>query len=145
MIALIAFMFFSMYRLNPNVQRPKELTQIEFFKKLDEGKVKEPIIRYLDHDEGETYLTGEVETDELNKDGDPIRETYRVSLVPGENESLMNDIFDRQRKVLVKEKKSLMSPFMACMLAAGLRQMPPVSKVMPLPTSTWGWALPAPW
>ena len=113
MIALIAFMFFSMYRLNPNVQRPKELTQIEFFKKLDEGKVKEPIIRYLDHDEGETYLTGEVETDELNKDGDPIRETYRVSLVPGENESLMNDIFDRQRKVLVKEKKSLMSPFMA--------------------------------
>ena len=113
MIALIAFMFFSMYRLNPNVQRPKELTQIDFFKKLDEGKVKEPIIRYLDHDEGETYLTGEVETDELNKDGDPIRETYRVSLVPGENESLMNDIFDRQRKVLVKEKKSLMSPFMA--------------------------------
>ena len=72
MIALIAFMFFSMYRLNPNVQRPKELTQIEFFKKLDEGKVKEPIIRYLDRDEGETYLTGEVETDELDDNGAKI-------------------------------------------------------------------------
>ena len=32
MIALIALMFFSMYRLNPNVQRPRELTQVEFFK-----------------------------------------------------------------------------------------------------------------
>ena len=82
MIALIAVMFFSMYRLNPNVQRPKELTQIEFFKKLDDGKVVEPITRYLDRDEGETYLTGEVETDELDKDGNPLRETYRVSLVP---------------------------------------------------------------
>ena len=39
MIALIAIMFFSMYRLNPNLQRPRELTQIEFFKKVDDGKV----------------------------------------------------------------------------------------------------------
>ena len=113
MIALIALMFFSMYRLNPNVQRPKELTQIEFFKKVDDGKIVEPIVRYLDRDEGETYLTGEVETDELDKDGNPVRETYRVSLVPGENEGLMNDLFNAQMKVVVKEKKSLMSPFVA--------------------------------
>ena len=113
MIALIAVMFFSMYRLNPNVQRPTELTQVEFFKKLEDGKVVEPIVRFLDRDEGETYLTGEVETDELDKDGNPLRETYRVTLVPGENESLMNDLFAAQRKVVVKEKKSLLSPFVS--------------------------------
>ena len=113
MIALIAIMFFSMYRLNPNVQRPKELTQIEFFKKVDDGKVVEPVTRFLDRDEGETYLTGEVETDELDDKGNPKRETYRVSLVPGENEGLMNDLFNAQIRVVVKEKKSLMSPFMA--------------------------------
>ena len=113
MIALIALMFFSMYRLNPNVQRPKELTQIEFFKAVDDGKIVEPITRYLDRDEGETYLTGEVETDELDENGDPKREIYRVSLVPGENEGLMNDLFNAQMKVVVKEKKSLMSPFVA--------------------------------
>ena len=113
MIALIAVMFFSMYRLNPNVQRPTELTQVEFFKKLEDGKVVEPIVRFLDRDEGDTYLTGEVETDELDKDGNPLRETYRVTLVPGENESLMNDLFAAQRKVVVKEKKSLLSPFVS--------------------------------
>ena len=101
MIALIALMFFSMYRLNPNVQRPRELTLIEFFKKVDDGKIVEPITRYLDRDEGETYLTGEVETDELDDKGNPKRETYRVSLVPGENEGLMNTLLDEQRKVVV--------------------------------------------
>ena len=113
MIALIAIMFFSMYRLNPNLQRPRELTQIEFFKKVDDGKIVEPVTRFLDRDEGETYLTGEVETDELDDKGNPKRETYRVSLVPGENEGLMNDLFNAQIKVVVKEKKSLMSPFMS--------------------------------
>ena len=56
---------------------------------------------------------GEVETDELDDKGNPKRETYRVSLVPGENEGLMNDLFNAQIKVVVKEKKSLMSPFMS--------------------------------
>ncbi len=111
MIALIALMFFSMYRLNPNVPKTRELTQLEFFKAIDDGKVVEPIVRFLDRDEGETYLTGEIETDELNDKGDPVRESYRVALVPGENETLMDDLFNRQMRVVVKAKKSLMSPF----------------------------------
>lgn len=111
MIALIALMFFSMYRLNPNVPKTRELTQLEFFKAIDDGKVVEPIVRFLDRDEGETYLTGELETDELNDKGDPVRESYRVALVPGENETLMDDLFNRQMRVVVKAKKSLMSPF----------------------------------
>ena len=111
MIALIALMFFSMYRLNPNMPKTRELTQLELFKAIDDGKVGEPIVRFLDRDEGETYLTGEIETDELNDKGDPVRESYRVALVPGENETLMDDLFNRQMRVVVKAKKSLMSPF----------------------------------
>ena len=116
MIALIAVVFFSMYRLNPNVRQPRELTQLEFFKALDDGKIVEPVVRFLDRDEGETYLTGEVETDDLDDKGKPVRETYRVSLVPGENENLMNDLFDAKMKVVVKERKSALSPFMAQLL-----------------------------
>ena len=116
MIALIAIMFFSMYRLNPNAPKTRELTQVEFFKALDDGKVCEPVERWLDRDEGETFLTGEIETDELDAKGAPVRERYRVSLVPGENEGLMNDLFDRQLKVTVRERKSALSPFMTNIL-----------------------------
>ena len=116
MIALIAVMFFSMYRLNPNPQKVRELTQIEFFKAVDGGKVVEPVVRWIDRDDGETYLEGEIETDELDDKGNPKREAYRVTLVPGENEGLMNDLFNAQTKVVVKEKKSALSPFVTQLL-----------------------------
>ena len=118
-IALVAAAFLSMYRLNPNAPQVKDLTQIEFFKALDDGKVVEPIVRFLDRDENETYLTGEVETDELDDKGDPVKEHYRVKLVPGENESLMNDLFAAQAKVVVKEKKTALSPLMMNLLFFG--------------------------
>ena len=120
MIALIAIVFLSMYRMNPNPQKVRELTQVEFFKAIDEGKIVEPIVRHVDRDEGETYLTGEMETDRTDAQGDPlhdkagtpVREAYRVALVPGENETMMNDLFDRQMKVEVREKRSAFSPFL---------------------------------
>ena len=120
MIALIAVVFLSMYRMNPNPQKVRELTQVEFFKAIDEGKIVEPIVRHVDRDEGETYLTGEMETDRTDAQGDPlhdkagnpVREAYRVALVPGENETMMNDLFDRQMKVEVREKRSAFSPFL---------------------------------
>ena len=118
-IALVAAAFLSMYRLNPNAPQVKDLTQIEFFKALDDGKVVEPIVRFLDRDENETYLTGEVETDELDDKGDPVKEHYRVKLVPGENEALMNDLFNAQAKVVVKEKKTALSPLMMNLLFFG--------------------------
>ena len=116
MIALIALMFFSMYRLNPNAPKTRELTQTEFFKALDDGKIVEPVVRSLDHDEGETFLTGEIETEELDDKGNPRRETYRVPLVPGENETLMDDLFNRQTKVVIREKRSALSPFVTQLL-----------------------------
>ena len=120
MIALVAALFFSFYKSNPSDAGTRELTQLEFYKALDEGKIVEPVVRFLDRDEGETYLTGEMETDDVDKDGkpladgkgDPVRVRYRVTLVPGENESLMDDLFDRQIQVRVRERRSPISPFL---------------------------------
>ena len=58
MIGLVAVAFLAMYRMNPGEQKVRELTQVEFFDALDKGKIVEPVVRYLDHDEGETYLAG---------------------------------------------------------------------------------------
>ena len=116
LIALVAVAFFAMYRLNPVESKVRELTQIEFFNALEQGKIVEPVVRYLDHDAGETYLTGEIERNELDPNGAPLRDTYRVLLVPGENESLMNDLFTSQVKVQVKERHSLLSPFVSQLL-----------------------------
>ena len=116
MIGLIAIMFLAMFRANQNVVPERELTQTEFFNAIDAGKITEPIIRLLNRDEGSTALIGKIETDELDDNGEPKREPYRVTLVPGENESLMNDLFERKMKVIVKEQKSMLSPFVVQLL-----------------------------
>ncbi len=120
MIALVAALFFSFYKNTPSDAGTRELTQLEFYKALEEGKIVEPVVRFLDRDEGETYLTGEMETDDVDKDGkpladgkgDPVRVRYRVSLVPGENESIMEDLFNQQIQVKVRERRSPISPFL---------------------------------
>ena len=120
LIALVAALFFSFYKSTPGEAGVRELTQLEFYKALDEGKIVEPVVRFLDRDEGETYLTGEMETDDVDKDGkpladgkgDPVRVRYRVPLVPGENESMMEDLFSQQIQVKVKERRSPISPFL---------------------------------
>ena len=116
LIASIAFLFFSMYRMNPNQQKVRELSHLEFYKALEQGKITEPVIRHLDRDEGETFLTGEIETDELDKNGEPVKNAYRLTLVPGENEQLMADLLEAQIKVIVKERKSPFSPFVIQLL-----------------------------
>ena len=100
MIALVAIVFFSMYRLNPNPERVRELTQIEFFRLLGEGKIASPVERVVNRDENETFLTGAA-------DG----ERYRVTLVPGENEKLMDDLFALGVEVKIVERKSAISPW----------------------------------
>ena len=120
LIALVAALFFSFYKSTPGEAGVRELKQLEFYKALDEGKIVEPVVRFLDRDEGETYLTGEMETDAVDKDGkpladgkgDPVRVRYRVPLVPGENESMMEDLFSQQIQVKVKERRSPISPFL---------------------------------
>ena len=100
-IALVAAVFFAMVRANPNASRSRDLTQLEFYSALDENKVMEPVVRHLDREEGETYLTGELEG------GDK----FVVRLVPGENERLMDDLLAAGVKVEIREHKSAISPF----------------------------------
>ena len=116
-ILIIVLVFLSMYRMNPGAPKTTELTQLEFFKKIDEGKIVDPVTRVIDRDSGETFLAGEMETDELvessdaKANGSPVRKSYRVNLVPGENEKLMDDLFAANVQVKVEERKSALSPF----------------------------------
>ena len=71
-IAVAVALFFTFYKTNPGERAVRELTQLEFYKALDEGKLVEPVVRFMDRDDGETYLTGEMETDEVDKDGKPL-------------------------------------------------------------------------
>ena len=127
MILLVAALFFTFYRSAPSGGSVKELTQLEFYKALDEGKIVEPVERFTDRDEGTTYLRGEMETDAVDKDGkpladkdgNPVRVKYRVPLVLGENESLMEDLFNRQVETTVKERSSPLSPFVMNILFFG--------------------------
>jgi len=126
-IAAAVALFFTFYKANPSEPAVHELTQLEFYKALDEGKIVEPVIRFSDRDEGATYLTGEMETDKVDEDGkpvtdkngDPVRVKYRVPLVPGENESLMEDLFRQQIQVKVNERRSPISPLMLNLLFIG--------------------------
>ena len=111
LIVLVAVVFFSMYKANPNQPKTRELTQLELYRAIDEGKLVDPVVRHLDREEGETYLTGELETNELAGDGSPVRERFRVALVPGENESLMADLLSANIGVEVREHRSALSPF----------------------------------
>ena len=110
-IALVAAVMFSLYRVNPNPSKTRELTSLEFYQAIDAGKIVEPVVRHLDREEGETYLTGEIETDALDAKGDPVKEKYIVKLVPGENERLMDDLLQSNIKVEIVEHRSALSPF----------------------------------
>ena len=115
-IALVAAAFFSMYRMNPNPPQVRDITLLEFYQAMEQGKLVEPVTRVVDRDEGETYLSGEKELDELDEKGNPKKESYRVPLVPGENEATMGDLLNNSIKVEVKERKSAFSPFLTQLL-----------------------------
>ena len=116
MIALVAAAFFSMYRMNPNAPQTRDMTLLEFYQAMEQGKLVEPVKRIVDRDEGETFLTGEKELEELDEKGSPKRESYRVALVPGENEATMGDLLNNSIKVEVVERKSAFSPFLTQLL-----------------------------
>ena len=70
-IARVAAAFFSMYRMNPNPPQVRDITLLEFYQAMEQGKLVEPVTRVVDRDEGETYLAGEKELDELDENGKP--------------------------------------------------------------------------
>ena len=116
-IALVAVAFFAMYRANPNPETTtKEISLLAFYQAMEQGKLVEPVTRVFDRDEGETFLTGEAETDELDDKGNPKKYKYRVALIPGENEATMSDLLEKSIEVRVVERKSPLSPFVVQLL-----------------------------
>ena len=113
LIALVACALLSLYRASPQAAaKEQEATLLEFYEAMEQGRLVEPVTRVFDRDEGSTYLAGEMELkDELNDDGSPKKRRYRVRLVPGENERVMNDLLDNSIKAEVVEKKAMLSPF----------------------------------
>ena len=111
-IALVASAFMLLYRAAPGDQAVRELTQTEFYKALDAGKIVEPVTRLIDREDGATSLAGNLELDKLKEDGSPVKVKYRVTLVPGENEGLMEDLFNRQIPVKVEVRQPRISQFM---------------------------------
>ena len=113
LIALVVCALLSLYRASPQAAaKEQEATLLEFYEAMEQGRLVEPVTRVFDRDEGSTYLAGEMELkDELNEDGSPKKRKYRVRLVPGENERVMNDLLDNSIKAEVVEKKAAISPF----------------------------------
>ena len=112
-IALIVGILLSLYKTTPGgSSETADLTLVEFYEAMEKGRIVEPITRVLDRDDGETFLTGEMElNEELNDDGSPKTRKYRVNLVPGENEQLMADLLNNAIKVKLVERESPISPF----------------------------------
>ena len=77
-IALIAAVFFSMYRLNPNRAETRVLSQREFYTALEQNLVAEPIVRVIDRDEGETFLAGSRPAEYPVYKNDPCRIRLRA-------------------------------------------------------------------
>ena len=113
MVVIAAIVFFVLFGRAPEMSRPHDLTQVEFYGELDSGAIVQPIVRMVDRDEGSTFLTGERN---VVRDGKTSRETYRVPLVPGENEAMMADLLRRGVQVVVKERRSALSPFIMNLL-----------------------------
>ena len=125
----------SLYKMNGAVVGPEELSVAEFRAALAAGRVAEPVLRVVDHDAATTYLDGEfagpaspqtsaaagIESLDAVVPGSPepsggraVR--FRVYLVPGENERLMEELSARGVKVRVKNESSALSPLILNLL-----------------------------
>ena len=113
LVALAALVALSFYQLSETKEQRLELTAAEFRKAVAGGAVKEPVSRIIDHDEGVTYLEGELTAapdPSEGEDAKPHLKKFKVNLVPGENEKLMNELLDRGIKVKVKTQAKALSP-----------------------------------
>ena len=107
--ALVALVVLSFYRMGGSSGGPTEMSAAEFRAAVAAGRVSEPILRVVDHDAMTTYLEGDV-----SEGGESSR--FRVYLVPGENERLMEDLSARGVKVRVKNESSAFSPLVTNLL-----------------------------
>ena len=93
--------------------RPKalEISQTEFRQKIERGEI-ESVERVRMVDGGSTYLKGRFL--------DAPKTEFRVTLVPGENESLMEFLAAKNVRCPVREEDTLFGPFLQQLLIFGV-------------------------
>jgi len=107
---LVGVLLASRFVNSPNRQAVKELSASEFLTAVNSNQVaKVERVRVLES--GSTYLRGQL----TDAQGD-----FRVNLVPGENEKIMERLLERNVKCPVKEQEPLIGPFLQQLLIFGV-------------------------
>ena len=124
LIGLVGVTFLMLFRMDRNpVSSTEELTLLDFHRALAEDALVGELTRVIDREDGGTYLSGKVRRARADKDGKPVVDAsgkpevaetpFRVQLVPGENQQLMDELLAKGRPVRVEERRSALSPFVS--------------------------------
>ena len=107
----VAAVLLAMRFFGPSTVKPvQDISQAEFISAIESNAV-ERVERVRMMESGSTYLSGRMR----GKDSD-----FRVNLVPGENEQLMNFLLNKNVKCPVKDEAPLFGPFMQQLLIFGV-------------------------
>ena len=112
-LAVIAASFLAMRLMNPNRPQVNEISQTEF-RALVEGDRVQQVKRVRALDSGSTYISGEMKSDSEK----PVK--FRVNLVPGENEKLMEFLVAHGVSCPVEEDEPMFGPFLQQLLIFGV-------------------------
>ena len=105
-LAIVALTFLAMRFFSPNPEKMAELSQAEFRAAVAAEQI-ERVTRVRELDSGITYLKGKLKDQAVN---------FRVRLVPGENEKLMDFLLESGLKCPVEEKEPFMGPLLQQLL-----------------------------
>ncbi len=110
-LAVILAVFLGSRYLSTNQPQPLELSLTEFRQRVERNEI-ESVERVRVVDGARTYLRGKLL--------DAPRTAFRVTLVPGENESLMDFLAAKNVRCPVKEEEPLFGPFLQQLLIFGV-------------------------
>ena len=113
-LAILVTAFLAMRLMSPNRPQFNEISQTEFRALVEDGRVQQ-LKRVRALDSGRTYIAGELKGDESGK---PAK--FRVNLVPGENEKLMEFLVERGMSCPVEEDEPMFGPFLQQILIFGV-------------------------
>ena len=105
-VAIVALTFLAMRLMSPNAEKVEDISQTEFRRAVAADEV-ERVERVRELDSGVTYLLGRLRG---------RADTFRVRLVPGENEKLMEFLTENGIKCPVVEKEPFLGPLMQQLL-----------------------------
>ena len=110
-LAVILAVFLGSRYLSLNQPQPLELSLTEFRQRVERSEI-ESVERVRVVDGARTYLRGKLL--------DAPHTAFRVTLVPGENESLMDFLAAKNVRCPVKEEEALFGPFLQQLLIFGV-------------------------